>query len=158
VFTAQTGLPVSVSGNAERTHTLNRGGARPDLAPDGDNNPLFDDRTHTVSGQPGFLWFDPLQWVPQQPGYYGNAGRNTVIGPGVTKMDFSILKNTRLSEGQNLQFRAEFFNLFNTPEFAQPSASIFSNAAGARSQTAGLINTTRLNSARQVQLALRITF
>jgi hypothetical protein len=156
VFTAQTGLPTTVTGEDATTHVLARGGSRPDLRPGGNQNPLYGNRDNTISGQPGFLWFDPLQFVQQQPGYYGNTGRNTVIGPGVTKMDISVLKNTRLGEGKNLQFRAEFFNFFNTPEFSQPDTGIFSGTA--REQNAGRIDGTRLNSERQVQLALRITF
>ena len=156
VFTAQSGLPTTVSGEDATTHVLARGGSRPDLKAGGDPNPLFGNRDNTIAGQTGFLWFDPLQFVQQQPGYYGNAGRNTIIGPGITKMDFSVLKNTRVGEGKNLQFRAEFFNFFNTPEFSQPDTSIFSGTA--RVQNAGRIDGTRLNSARQVQLALRLSF
>jgi hypothetical protein len=156
VFSAQSGLPVSVSGDSATTHVLARGGSRPDLKAGGDNNPVYGNRDNTIPGQVGFLWFDPTNFVSQQPGYYGNAGRNTIIGPGVTKMDFSVLKNTRLTETKRLQFRAEFFNLFNTPEFSQPSAGIFSGAN--RNQNAGRVDSTRLNSARQVQLALRLEF
>jgi len=156
VFTAQSGLPVAVDGDAASTHVLNRGGARPDLKAGGDPNPVYGNRDNTIPGQVGFLWFDRSNFVPQQPGYYGNAGRNTVIGPGTVKLDFSVIKNTPLTEGKNLQFRAEFFNFFNTPEFSQPSAGIFSGLN--YNQNAGRIDSTRLNSARQVQLALRFTF
>jgi len=156
VFTAQSGLPVAVDGDAASTHVLNRGGARPDLKAGGDPNPVYGNRDNTIPGQVGFLWFDRSNFVPQQPGYYGNAGRNTVIGPGTVKLDFSVIKNTPLTEGKNLQFRAEFFNFFNTPEFSQPNAGIFSGLN--YNQNAGRIDSTRLNSARQVQLALRFTF
>lgn len=157
VFSAQTGLPISVDGDPATTHTLNRGGARPDLKAGGNPNPVYENRNTVIAGQPGFLWFDPSHFISQQPGYYGNAGRNTIIGPGVVKMDFSVLKNTRLSEGTNIQFRAEFFNLFNSPEFSPPSSTaLFSGAT--RNQNAGLVSETRLNSARQIQLALRFTF
>jgi hypothetical protein len=151
VFTAQSGLPFSVVGDPGVTHILNRGGARPDLRAGGDTNPVYGNRDNTIPGQTGFLWFDGSQFVEQQPGYYGNLGRNTVIGPGITKMDFSLLKNTGLGESKNLQFRAEFFNFFNTPEFSQPEADI-------TDQNIGRISGTRLNSARQIQLALRFTF
>jgi hypothetical protein len=151
VLAAQSGLPLSVSGDPGDTHVLNRGGARPDLMPGGDTNPVYGNRDNTLPGQTGFLWFDGSQFIPQQPGYYGNLGRNTVTGPGVTKVDFSVLKNTRIGESKNLQFRAEFFNFFNTPEFSQP-------AADTTNQNIGRISSTRLNSARQVQLALRFEF
>jgi hypothetical protein len=53
----------------------------------------------------------------------GNLGRNSIIGPGLVNMDFSVFKNNhikRISENFNIQFRAEFFNVFNRPNFAPP--------------------------------------
>src|ERR1700726_3484705 len=53
----------------------------------------------------------------------GNSGRNVLIGPGVTSLDFSIFKNNyikRISERFNIQFRAEIFNILNHPNFAPP--------------------------------------
>ena len=87
----------------------------------------------------------------QQPGFYGNLGRNTVIGPGAISMDFSVLKNTAWGEGRNVQFRAEFFNFFNTPRFSQPASNFTSANIGRITSTVG-------QSARQVQLALRLSF
>src|SRR6202011_5181119 len=54
----------------------------------------------------------------------GNAGRNILIGPGLTNLDFSVFKNnfvTRISENFKVQFRAEFFNLLNHANFAPPT-------------------------------------
>src|SRR5207244_5415090 len=56
----------------------------------------------------------------------GNMGRNTIIGPGLLNVDFSIFKNNpipRFSEAGNLQFRAEFFNVLNRTNFA-PSSNL----------------------------------
>src|SRR6202040_3644191 len=53
----------------------------------------------------------------------GNSGRNILIGPGITNLDFSIFKNNqikRISETFNVQFRAEMFNILNHPNFAPP--------------------------------------
>jgi hypothetical protein len=55
---------------------------------------------------------------------FGNAGRNIVTGPGLMLHDFSLAKNTRFGERYKIQFRAEFFNLFNRANFAQPSATV----------------------------------
>src|SRR5215469_15060720 len=55
-------------------------------------------------------------------GQWGNSGRNILQGPGTKNIDFSIFKNLQIAESKALQFRAEFFNLFNTPQFNNPSA------------------------------------
>ena len=61
-------------------------------------------------------------------GTFGNAGRNTVIGPRTNSADFSVVKSTRISERINLQFRSEFFNIFNHPNFALPNVTVNSSA------------------------------
>src|SRR5881296_576002 len=89
----------------------------------------------------------------------GNLGRNTFIGPGVSKFDASIFKNnhTRLfSENTNVQFRAEFFNLFNRPNFASPTDNLtVFDQTGNPISSAGLITSTQ-TSARQIQFALKV--
>ena len=57
-------------------------------------------------------------------GVFGNAGRNILRGPGFAQVDFSVFKNTRLTETTSLQFRAEIFNLFNHANFADPSGGL----------------------------------
>ena len=89
----------------------------------------------------------------------GNAGRNTLIGPGLSNFDLSLVKNNyikRFSESFNLQFRAEFFNVLNHPNFSPPvvNNTLF-GAKGAAVTTAGLITTTSTSS-RQLQFALKI--
>jgi hypothetical protein len=87
----------------------------------------------------------------------GNVGRNTLVGPSLVKWDFSLAKNTRLTEQWNLQFRSEFFNLFNHANFSGPAANLFT-AAGARVGNAGSISRTLNGNWRQIQFALRLTF
>jgi hypothetical protein len=89
----------------------------------------------------------------------GNAGRNTLIGPGLSNLDFSVFKNNpipRISESFNAQFRVEFFNALNHPNFAAPlhNNTIF-DTNGNRVPTAGLIDTTATPS-RQIQVALKL--
>ena len=95
----------------------------------------------------------------------GNAGRNSLYGPGLKTVDFSVFKNThvsRISEAFNVQFRAEFFNILNHPNFAAPNFlndannSIF-DPSGARIANAGVIGSTSTSS-RQIQLGLKLVW
>ena len=89
----------------------------------------------------------------------GTAGRNTLIGPGLSNFDFSIFKNNpihKISENFNAQFRVEMFNVLNHPNFASPlhNNTIF-DTNGNRLATAGLIDATATTS-RQIQVALKL--
>ena len=83
------------------------------------------------------------------------GARTQVIGPPYRKMDFSIFKNFAVTERYRLEFRAESFNLTNTPAFANPSQTNFLDT-----NNFGRITSTRNNpnDARQVQLALKLYF
>jgi hypothetical protein len=91
----------------------------------------------------------------------GNAGRNSLIGPGLSNFDLALIKNNyikRISESFNVQLRAEFFNLLNHTNFSPPvvNNTLF-GASGAAVTTAGLITTTSTSS-RQLQFALKIAW
>ncbi|HYP53976.1 MAG TPA: TonB-dependent receptor, partial [Pyrinomonadaceae bacterium] len=62
-------------------------------------------------------WLNPAAFALPAPGTFGNAGRNVAEGPGYQSVNASLVKNTDLGERYNLQLRAEFFNLFNHPNF-----------------------------------------
>ena len=82
---------------------------------------------------------------------YGTAGRNTVIGPGITSFDISVNKFFRFYDDKHtVEFRTEFFNLPNHPIFGQPGTQL-------RTPTYGVISNTRVDS-RQIQLALKYNF
>jgi hypothetical protein len=81
----------------------------------------------------------------------GNASRVPVVGPDFVNTDFSLVKQIALpGKETGLNFRAEFFNLFNHPEFGSPVNDV--NAAGF-----GAVNST-VNNPRLIQLALKLTF
>jgi hypothetical protein len=80
---------------------------------------------------------------------YGNAGRNIVDAPGQTNLDTSLFKNFRVTEAIRLQFRAEAFNVTNTPPLGFPS-TLLSDPSFGRILSAG--------AARQIQFALRLQF
>jgi hypothetical protein len=89
---------------------------------------------------------------------WGNLGRNTLIGPGVSKLDFSVFKNNpvkRIAESFNIQFRAEFFNILNRANFASPTDNftVFDHLGNPIS-SAGLITSTQTTS-RQIQFAVK---
>ncbi len=90
----------------------------------------------------------------------GNLGRNAVIGPGLSKLDFSVFKNNyirRISESFNAQFRAEIFNIFNRANFGSPTDNLaaFDQNGVPQTQTAGLLDSTQTTS-RQIQFALKL--
>ncbi len=107
---------------------------------------------------------DGAPWLPALPCFNlrGNAGRNSLIGPGLTSLDFSLFKNMpikRISERFNVQFRAEIFNILNHPNFAPPTTpdntDIF-NGTGVLAAPGLLSKTT--TTAREIQLAVKVTF
>jgi len=100
-------------------------------------------------------YFDPNAFVQPLPGTYGNAGRNTLQGPRLYETDLSVAKRFTLRERLNLQFRAEFFNLFNHTNFNTPNPVVYASATGGPSPTAGVITSTATTS-RQVQLGLKL--
>src|SRR5215471_5496285 len=86
----------------------------------------------------------------------GSLGRNTIVGPNFLNTDFSVTKNTKITERFNVQFRAELFDIFNHPNFGDPVLT-------ATSTSFGIIQSTRFptgdfGSARQIQFALKLQF
>ena len=148
VFRTRSGLPGGISGPGFQANNYCRlCSSRPNLKPGGNNNPVIGDINH---------WFDETQFELVKPGYFGNVGENTLSGPRQTTMDFSVFKAFPMGENRNLQFRAEFFNLPNHPNFSQPSASVF-DSNGVVVASPGRITKTNGNS-RLIQLALKFEF
>ncbi len=97
--------------------------------------------------------------VPNPITLRGNLGRNTIIGPGLVNLDFSLFKNNhikKISDTFNVQFRTELFNILNHANFAPPldNRNIF-DSAGSPIGNAGLITSTQTPS-RQIQFALKL--
>ena len=109
---------------------------------------------------------DGLNWLPPLPCFNlrGRSGRNTLIGPGVTDLDFSVFKNNhirRISETANVQFRAEFFNILNHANFEGPTpgdnnTDIFDGTGLASGGAGGLVRTS--TPERQIQFALKFVW
>jgi hypothetical protein len=86
-----------------------------------------------------------------------------LIGPTFNNTDFSVIKNTKLTETTRVQFRAEFFDLFNHANFGQPNRTAITVAAGAAPSAFGTITNTRFptgdsGSSRQIQFAVKFSF
>jgi hypothetical protein len=84
---------------------------------------------------------------------FGDAGRNRLLGPGISNIDFALIKTTKLTEKVSLQFRSEFFNLFNHPNRGTPNF-ILENAGGFGFNDAGETDA----APRRVRLALKLIF
>ena len=140
-FTPQVGFD-----NARQITRSNGDGQRPDLTPGATKNPVL--------GGPD-KYFDVTVFTLPPTGFFGNLGRNTVIGPGLANFDFSLNKTTKLSESKSLQFRSEFFNLTNRANFSLPAQRVFDSRG--RVGSAGRIASTR-TTARRIQFGLKFLF
>ncbi|MGH9839430.1 MAG: hypothetical protein ACREEM_11675, partial [Blastocatellia bacterium] len=137
INTFQTGLPFTPTANSA---TVNTGtGSRPDRIGNG-----------TLSNGTVDRWFDTSAFATPAQFTYGNSGRNILYGPGRVNFDFSLFKEFRITEGLKLQFRTEFFNLFNTPQFDLPNAAIGAGNAGTITAIVG--------TPRQIQFGLKLVF
>ncbi len=185
ITTIKDGTPFTVENGFDRASSGKIGPFltdRPNLASGASNNPILGgpdqyydpaafapqgltlaDGTPVVGPAQIGCFFDPLV---QCFGTYGNLGRNTLIGPGLVNFDFSIIKDTSLSETVTLQFRSEFFNLFNRANFATPTGPGRQAFVGAfpapgalpvPNPVAGRIFKT-VTTARQIQFGIKLIF
>jgi hypothetical protein len=100
-------------------------------------------------------WFNPNAFLLPAYGTWGNLGRGVFNGPGLGELDFSVFKNTFITERTTLQFRTEFFNITNQVNLGTPNATVFSN--GAINSSAGVI-TTLATTPREIQFGLKLIF
>ncbi len=142
VVTLSSGTPFNVSQSGDSQNVENFGWARPHVVPG--QKPILDNRIPT-------RWFN-TDAFSRSTFEYGNAPRDPVVGPGVHVFDLSILKNFKIpfAEAHDLQFRAEFFNAFNVPQFANPGASLGTG-------TFGVVTGTQLDN-RQIQFGLKYSW
>jgi len=132
----------------------------------------FNQRPNVVPGVNAILphwtpvtgYLNALAFSQPDFGTFGNLGRNAIYGPGYANLDFSITKNTQITDRLGLQLRAEFFNLFNHPNFAQPDHNISpgdSNPQGQITQTPDVAQTNPGlggGGPRVIQLGVKVLF
>jgi hypothetical protein len=142
IVQSQSGNPVNiVVNNAAFTGTNNT--VRPDVT-----GPI------QILGTPN-RWFDITPFVVPV-GRFGSLGRNVVIGPGFNNTDFSVIKRTKLTESQLIEFRWEVFDLFNHANFGQPGRVVGTANFGQITNTR--FATGDSGSSRQMQFALKYKF
>ena len=151
IVALRTGNPFQVDydESGDRNRDLSSRDGRPNLVPGANPNP--------VTGDP-MRWFDVSSFALPEPGFYGNLGRNTLRADGFTNVDMALKKLFPVSEGFNVQFRAEFFNVLNHANFATPGGSqreIWRTRRSRLNEDAGLITGT-VNTARQIQFGLKL--
>jgi outer membrane receptor protein involved in Fe transport len=123
IFALQSGRPIPVL-----TGGGNNGHQRPDAVP---GQPFV-----LPNWTPSIGYLNPNAFA-NPAGDFGNLGRDQIYGPGFKNVDFSLSKNFAIHENMNLQFRTEFFNLFNHPNFSLPNGFVSPG-----SSTAGEISST----------------
>jgi len=114
LFSAYSGTPFNVTASGS---SLNAPG----------NNQVADKVTPHVAilgGVGPFPYFDPFAFDPVTQARFGTAGLESVRGPGYVNVDLGLFRNFTVTERWKLQFRAEAFNLSNTPHFSNPGANV----------------------------------
>jgi hypothetical protein len=132
-------------------------------------NPAFTGKLYPggSTAQKAAQYFNPNAFSAPAYGTVGNAGRDSLVGPGYADWDVSLLKSTQLTARTRLQFRAEFFNVLNHANLSLPNEVVYSNGptqgttatqtTAAALGTPGVITATA-NTSRQIQLAVKILF
>lgn len=137
IFSAQTGQPFTPTLVNDNTNSGTT--ARPDRLRDG----ALPENERTPA-----RWFDTTAFAVPAPFVFGNSGRSILRAPGQVNADVSAARTFTVTERFRLQFRGEFFNASNTPQFGLPNSSI-------GNPNAGIIGTV-VTPERQVQLALKL--
>ncbi len=155
VALARTGFPVNVLVNRSSS-TVPDGNStdqRPDLVPNVSLTP--------PTGKRIGEWINPAAFAVPAAGTFGNAPRNIARGPGAWQIDLGVARSISFSERARLEFRSEFFNVFNHPQYGLPQGTFGVPGFGSITQT---VNTTTpvspvgSGTPREIQFALRIAF
>jgi hypothetical protein len=144
IVTFQTGFPFTVQANQDFSNT-------------GSLSPRPDRTCNGAGAQTVTDWFDTncfttdalSQALAAGTPRFGNSGKNILYGPGMQQWDVSLIKRNQLMEKLNLEFRAEFFNMFNHPNFGTPGATIGTSTAG---------QITGAGTPRDIQFGLKLKF
>ncbi len=149
LLTLRTGVPYTLRYNGCQGVW---GACRPDLVQGKDPN------AEPAGGRTPDQWFDISSVAVPAPLTGGNLGLQSQTGPGTRTLDFSVFKDFVITERFKMQFRAESFNLGNTPVYNTPDNNLQNSRLLGGNGTFGKITSTLSGSERHVQLALRLQF
>ena len=138
ILTLHTGFPLTIRAT-DLSGTISRG-FRADRLGDG---------AGPQQVGPGAKWLDTSAFAQPVAGTFGNAGNGVVRGPGLARFDLSVQKIFPVTEAKRFEFRSEFYNLTNTPEFGSPNRTVTSPTFG---------EITSAQGERSIQLALKFYF
>jgi hypothetical protein len=170
IFSIRTSVPTTARITVRQPGFL-LSATRPNLVPGQSNNPnegtsigcknpdgsTFIEPGRKIEGPA--LFFDPCVFTVPTPGTVGNLGRATLTGPNTVNVDVSLQRDFPLGGDRRLQFRAEFFNVFNHTNFRTPTANsmqIFTGSGRFNPGVGRFVNTA--TTSRQIQFALRLSF
>jgi hypothetical protein len=131
--------PIEIVTGANNLGVASGVGQRPDYT----GAPLY------IESSDSTLHLNPLAFARPAPGRIGSLGKGSVRGKPITNIDFSMSKNWRFQERYGIQFRAEFFNVFNHPNFVGYDVDT-------RNSTFGQLTSTQ--ASREIQLGIKFTF
>jgi hypothetical protein len=154
LVTAHTGTPFTVLAGTNRSGTgENRD--RADLVGD-----PFAGVTAAIPNSLAIQYLNRAAFASPATGTFGNLGRNSIYGPGFGSVDFSVFKNTPITERLRAEFRVEIFNLFNRTNYANPNATLSSASFGQITSTrnGGSAPGLGFGEPRNTQLGLRLVF
>ena len=100
-------------------------------------------------GQMVAEYFNVAAFAPNALGTFGSSGKNILRGPRLFNTDLSLLKDFKITERTSVQFRSEFFNVFNNVHFNQPQNILISSSRG---------KITSAGDTRILQFALKLMF
>ena len=112
-------------------------------------------------------WFDPLAFRQPFGVRFGTTGRNTMFGPGLWNINMSLFRTFKVSEKVKMEFKAESFNMTNTPKFSNPAANVGSMSLNPDGTVRVLNNFSSITSTlpnlaapseRQYRFGLRLEF
>lgn len=144
ILTLRTGVPYTIYGSGCQLESGAEGGCGVELISGSPNQAPAGGRTPSE-------WFNTANFAPAAPLSQGNLGLQTNYGPPTKTLDFSIFKNFPITERWVVQFRAESFNIANTPQFNVPDS-------GLSDSNFGKITSTQAGSERHIQFQLRLQF
>jgi hypothetical protein len=161
IYSAHSGFPFNVWETTERARSAYFTGTATPPVDRPNWNPSF--TGPVILGRPN-QYYNPNAFVLQPVGTLGNVGRNSLTGPGFSELNVALQRDMKthwLGESGRTEFRAEFFNILNHPNFSEPNEAVFAGSLTNTTETpissAGQITST-VGTSRQVEFSVRLFF